>query len=173
MAGWLLVLNDELPPEDTLAALRAAVPPPWGRVAILAATQRWWPLTTGVPLAYRAERQRALHELWTEQEENARARLTKVATGLKEDATAVDLELVRGDRVSEAHRLARTLRVDMIVFPVPAGRRILSVWPNSVARRLARDAPCSVLLARAVPGHAAVAPILDSPSDDRWMATAS
>ncbi|MPZ15408.1 MAG: hypothetical protein GEU73_13450 [Chloroflexi bacterium] len=148
MADWLLLLHKDVGPADTLAALRAAVPPPWGRVVILDVLERWWPLTSGVPAAYRMERQRALREVWNDQEQRAWVGMAGLAAAMRADAVAVEFRLALGDSVREAHRLARELGVALIVIAVPAERRLLRGWPASVARRLARDAPCSVLLAR-------------------------
>jgi hypothetical protein len=68
MADWLLLLNEQVSAEDTVTALRAAMPPPWGRLALLGVAQRWHPLTSGVPVAYRGERRAALREAWALQE---------------------------------------------------------------------------------------------------------
>lgn len=155
MADWLLLLNRDVAPADMVAALRAAVSPPLGRVVVLAALERWWPLTSGVPVAYRAERQRALRAVWEEQEECAAAGLAEVAAALQADGAAVEARFVWGDPVEEAHRLARELGVALIVFCIPGERGLLRRWPGGVARRLARDAPCSVLLARAPAGGGA------------------
>jgi nucleotide-binding universal stress UspA family protein len=126
-------------------------------MVILTATPRWRPLTAGIPVRYRAERQRALREVWIEQTENARTRLVEMTAALREDAAVVDEQFIWGEPVSAAHRLAHALGAGMIVFPVPAGRGLLSAWPGSVLRRLTRDAPCPVLLARAVTGRAPAA----------------
>jgi nucleotide-binding universal stress UspA family protein len=157
MAHWLLLVNDKFPAEDTVRALRASVPLPWHSLVILAATPRWRPLTAGIPLRYQAERQRALREIWIEQAESARTHLMELTTALRDDAVVVDAQFIWGDPVAEAHRLARALGAGMIVFPTPARRGLLSAWPGSVARRLARNAPCSVLLACAENGPAAAA----------------
>jgi hypothetical protein len=125
-------------------------------VVILSAMARWRPFTSGVPIRYRAERQRAIHEIWIEQTETARTRLAELTSGLRDDATVIDAQCVWGDPVSEAHRLARALSVSRIVFPVPAGRRFHSIWPVSVEQRLTRNAPCPILLAPAVREPAAM-----------------
>jgi nucleotide-binding universal stress UspA family protein len=148
MADWLLLVNDKLTTKETVTALRVALPLPWGSVVILAAMSRWQPLTSGVPLRYRTERTAALREIWIEQTENARTRLAELTAALRDDAPVVDAQVVWGDPVSEAHRLARAVGAGLIIFPYSAGRGLLSEWPGNVARRLTRDAPCSVLLAR-------------------------
>jgi nucleotide-binding universal stress UspA family protein len=149
MGHWLLLLNDRVPADATVRALRAALPQPWHSLVLLGATRRWRPLTSGVPARYQAERQRALREIWMEQTEEARTRLAELTTALRDDAVVVDAQFIWGDPVAEAHQLARALGAAMIVFPTPPGRGLLSLWPGSVARRLTQDAPCSVLLVRA------------------------
>ena len=149
MTRWLLLENPQVSAEDTVAAIRAALPLPWGSAVIVSATQQWRPLSMRIPAHYRAERRQALREIWTEQAESGRSRLEQLTALLRPEVEVVDTRFTWGDPVAEAHRLARALRAGMIIFPVPAGRELLTRWPRSVARRLAQDAPCSVLLARA------------------------
>jgi hypothetical protein len=157
MPGWLLLLNDKLTVDDTLAALGATLPRPWAPVALLAATQRWRPLTTGIPWHYRAEQRRGMHEIWTEQADTAVTRLGEIQAALRRDTRIVEALFVWGDPAVEAHRRARALSTETIVYPIPAGRGLVSAWPRGVQRRLVRNAPCSVWLARTSAGPAPAA----------------
>jgi len=164
MADWLLLLNENVSAEDTVAALRSAVPPPWDRIVLLGVARRWRPLTSGVPIAYRAERSKALRVIWAEQEDEQRARLDDVARRLHDDAGQVDVRLVWGDPVDGAHQEARNGDVDMIVYPVEWYRRLLDYWPGGLTWRLVRNAPCAVLLARIPRGHDRVVSTSSRPS---------
>lgn len=148
MSRWLLLLNERVNADDTAAALRAAVPPPWRHLLLLGATRRWRPLASGVPIAYRAERSKALRTIWTDQEAEGRARLDAVERRLKGDAGRIEARLVGGDPVDAAHQGARLDDVQMIVYPVAGYRPLLGYWPGGSLWRLVRNAPCAVLLAR-------------------------
>jgi len=148
MSRWLLLLNEDVSTDDTAAALRAAVPPPWRDLLLLGATRRWWPLASGVPIAYRAERGKALRTIWTDQEAEWRERVDAVERRLKGDAERIEARLVWGDRVDAAHQVARQDDVQMIVYPVARDRALLGYWPGGSLWRLVRSAPCAVLLAR-------------------------
>jgi nucleotide-binding universal stress UspA family protein len=148
MADWLVLLNDQVAADETAAALRSAVPPPWDRLVLLGVARRWRPLTSGVPIAYRAERSKALRLVWAEQEDELRARIDETARRLRSDAEHVDVRFMWGDPVDGAHQVARHDGVCMIVYPVGAYRRLLEYMPGSLAWRLARNAPCAVLFAR-------------------------
>ncbi len=151
MSRWLLLLNEHVSADDTAAALRAAVPPPWRHLLLLGAMRRWRPLASGVPIAYRAERSKALRMIWADQEAEWRARLDAVARRLNDDAGRIDVRLVWGDPVDAAHQGARLDDVQMIVYPVARSRPLLGYWPGGSLWRLVRNAPCAVLLAR-IPG---------------------
>jgi nucleotide-binding universal stress UspA family protein len=152
MTDWLLLLTDEVSPEDTLAALRASVPSPWKNVVILAVDQRWRPLKRSIAPTYGSERLRVLRDVWAEQEAAANARLQQVVTAVQPDARTVETHFAWGDPVAETHRLAREIDAAMIVCPVPAHRgpiqRLQDLWSGDLAQRLTHNAPCSVLLAR-------------------------
>jgi hypothetical protein len=148
MSHWLLLLDEQVSADDTAAALRAAVPPPWQRLLLLGAARRWRPFTSGVPIAYRAERAKALWTIWAEQEDEWRARLDAVRRHLQGDAGRLDVRLVWGDPVNAAHQEARVDDVQMIVYPVAQYRPLLDYWPGRMTWRLVRNAPCAVLLAR-------------------------
>jgi hypothetical protein len=148
MADWLLLLNERVSADDTVAALRAAVPPPWDRLLLLGVARRWRPMTSGVPIGYRAERSKALRLVWAEQEDELRTRLDEVSRALNGDAGTVEVRVVWGDPVDGAHQEARLGDVRMIVYPVEWYRRVLDYWPGGMTWRLVRNAPCAVLLAR-------------------------
>jgi hypothetical protein len=148
MADWLVLLNDRVSPEDTVSALRSAVPPPWDRLVLLGVGQRWRPLASGVPISYRAKSRATLREIWTIQEDGLRTRLELVAGHLRRVTQQVDVRLVWGDPVDGAHQVARTGQACMIVYPVRPDRWLLDYWPGSLPWRLVRKAPCAVLLAR-------------------------
>jgi hypothetical protein len=153
MADWLVLLNEHVNTEDTVTALRAAVPPPWDRLVLLGVGRRWRPLTSGVPISYRGEARAALRQVWSEQEEELRTRLEAVAGRLSQDTQHVDVRLVWGDPVDGAHQMARAGQACMIVYPLRPSRWALDYLPGSLPWRLVRNAPCAVLLARIPTGH--------------------
>jgi hypothetical protein len=117
-------------------------------VVLLGIGKRWHPLTSGVPIAYRAERRAALREAWAIQEDDLRTRLEEVAGRLRKDAQQLEVRLVWGDPVDGAHQMARAGQVCMIVYPVWPAHWVLDYWPGRLPWRLVRNAPCSVLLAK-------------------------
>ena len=147
MADWLLLLNERVSAEDTIAALRAAVPPPWDRLVLLGVARRWRPPRSGVPIAYRAERSKALRHLWAVEEAELRSRLHEVAQRLDGQAGQVDVRVWWGDAVDGTHQAALEAGACMIIYPVEWYRRLLGYWPGGLTWRLVRHAPCAVLLA--------------------------
>jgi hypothetical protein len=135
MADWLFLLNEKVSADDTVAALRSAVPPPWDRLVLLGVARRWRPMTSGVPITYRVERSKALRLIWAEQEDEMRERLDAVAQRLHGDVGQVDIRLLWGDPVDGAHQEARIGDVGMIVYPVEWYRQWLDYWPGAFPAR--------------------------------------
>jgi hypothetical protein len=153
MADWLVLLTMQVTPDDTVSALRSAVPPPWDRLVLLGVGQRWRPLASGVPLSCRARNRAVLRQLWTMQEDELRTRLESVERQLRQDAQQVDIRLVWGDPVDGAHQEARACGASMIVYPVRRSHWLLDYVPASLPWRLVRNAPCAVLLAQIPTGR--------------------
>lgn len=153
MPDWLVLLNEQVSADDTVTALRAAVPPPWRRLVLLGAEQRWRPPTSGVPIAYRAERSAALRAMWARQEARLRTCLEEIAGRVAKDTWQLELYLFWGDPVGGAHQLAHTLQLSLIIYPIRPTCALRDYWPGSLPWRLVRDAPCSVLLARIPSGR--------------------
>ena len=69
------------------------MPPPYGPLLLVGAEQRWRPLTSGVPIGYRAERSAALRGAWASQAGELRGRLEEVASRLAKDARQLEVRL--------------------------------------------------------------------------------
>lgn len=129
------------------------------RAQAVARAAQQWARTLGADLTY----------LHVAEDESAAWRWTEQGGGAIESAQGAEVVVEHGDPSSAICRVAEQKRVDLVVLGALEQEKLVTSIMGSVARRVARRAPCSVLLLTD-PNKAAVQRIVTSISFDKQSA---
>lgn len=158
----VVVLDLAISLDAQAAALDATLPD--SEVIVVAVPRRWRPPFSGVPPAYRAERSRALAEVWDRQIADARDRVAEACRALARPGRTLRAHVAFGDAMRVARDLAGILGAETIVWCVAPPEARPGRWPRR-SRGSPGPARCVAVVERVVPSPATPA-AAHAPGDD-------
>lgn len=147
----VVVLDLAISVDAQAAALDATLPD--SEVIVVAARWRWRPPFSGIPPAYRAERSRALAEVWEWQIADARDRVAEACRALARPGRRLRAHVAFGDATRVARDLAGSHGAETIIRCVVPPEARLGRWPRR-SRGSPGPARCVAVAERVVPSPA-------------------